>query len=672
LFPQPVLDEDAVQRDLYYVKERDELKLKERGEQPVEDVSLPRDDTSRSGSQAETVISSFESPLNDVLPSPSAVTPNETVTLAESPNTTSSTNSTPQVDRTLTRMVEDRLYGYRRSATGIIEYSGSTFTAPEDAVKFRPDGIRIGRPLRVNCDLLTHHAKTALRRGKLEEATDLYSRAITMDPFDGRGYLGLSRCLSQKRRFDAAKKVLKRGISICTTMENGNTPDGNPFLLQALGVLEERFGHLGDAERRYIQAARACPSHAAAWVSLAQLRTRKLRQGPSAGRVCYATAERELARAGRRRSSYVYTAWASMEYKKAGDVRRARELFEMALDVDPKCSAAWLQLGVMEGNKGNVERARECFETVLKFDQRNSRVLQAYAVMESKQPDSDSREVIDMFERALRVNKNDAGVFQAYALYVAELGDIKGARDLLRQATTVGKKHAAAWQAWGVLETRCGTPSEARNIFQQGIWSCAQPGGGQSGGRRTARLWQAWGVLESQEQEHSAARRCFSRALDADSRNVAAVTAWTSMEASLGNYADARAIFESALRRFPEPCEETRSLWRSYELMEVKAGNDERAQMVYNRGMREAMMKDRNEETFKDQGTVQQTVPEVEEILKKSTSSSRNNEVEVLRWGKRDAYEGEVWMNNGSIEGKMPKKKMKKTKPAKRSTDTAP
>lgn len=114
----------------------------------------------------------------------------------------------------------------------------------------------------------------------------------------------------------------------------------------------------------------------------------------------------------------------------------------------------------------------------------------------------------------------------------------------LRKGTIVNKRHAPIWQAWGVLETRHGNPEDARDIFQQGIWACAQSSGGQSGGRRCARLWQAWGVLESQEEDYDAARRCFSRALDADSWNVAAVTAWTVMEKNLGNYKDARLIYE--------------------------------------------------------------------------------------------------------------------------------
>jgi tetratricopeptide (TPR) repeat protein len=223
----------------------------------------------------------------------------------------------------------------------------------------------------------------------------------------------------------------------------GTIPDigPNPFLLQALGTLEQKLGNLAAAEELYLQAIRSRPSHAAAWVSLGQLRTRELRQGASAGRACYQSAERELMRIGAKPNAHVYTAWASMEYKKArsdeGDdaksVRRARKLYQKALVADPRCSVAYLQLGVMESECGNFDKAKECFEEVLKFDQRNSRVLQAYAIMESRrQPieDVDSRRVLDLFERALKANPRDAGVYQAYALYVVELGDVEAARDL--------------------------------------------------------------------------------------------------------------------------------------------------------------------------------------------------------------------------------------------------
>jgi tetratricopeptide (TPR) repeat protein len=194
--------------------------------------------------------------------------------------------------------------------------------------------------------------------------------------------------------------------------------------------MEEKAGHLSEAESLFISAVRSRPSHTAAWVALAQLRTRKLRQNAAAGRICFQTAERELKRAGLPASAHVYTAWAALEYQKANDVRRARELFQMALEIDPKCSAALLQLGVMEADKENWDAAVKCFDKVLKFDKRNSRVLQAYAIMESKRPDGSSRKAIDLFERALDAKPRDAVVLQAYALFVVKLGDIDAARSL--------------------------------------------------------------------------------------------------------------------------------------------------------------------------------------------------------------------------------------------------
>lgn len=227
----------------------------------------------------------------------------------------------------------------------------------------------------------------------------------------------------------------EEGLTIGTIPDMGP----NPFLLQALGTLEQKLGNLAAAEEFYLQAIRSRPSHAAAWVSLAQLRTKLLRQGASAGRSCYQSAERELLRIGAKPNAFVYTGWASMEYKNGPSddfgqsLRKARELYQKALDADPNCSVAYLQLGVMESECGNFDEAQQCFEQVLTFDQRNSRVLQAYAIMESRRvpmEDVNSRRVLELFERALKANPRDAGVFQAYALYVVELGDVDSARDL--------------------------------------------------------------------------------------------------------------------------------------------------------------------------------------------------------------------------------------------------
>lgn len=563
-----------------------------------------------------------------------------------------------KVDRSLTRMVEDKMFGYRRTPVGQFQYETSLMG--DGAIKFR-DGVRLGNPLSVNADRLTYMAKKELQKGRVEEAKELYEQTVEMDQRDGRGYLGLSKCAERRRDFKLARDWLRAGIQNSVATETGSTaniPDkgGNPFLLQALGRLEEKRGHLVAAESLYVQAARSRPSHAAAWVSLAQLRTRKLGQTVAAGRVCYETAQRELRKAGKPQNSHVYTAWASLEYKGAGDVRRARQLFENAIKIDPKCSAAWLQLGVMEADNELWDEAQNCFETVLKFDQRNSRVMQAYALMETRRPDGSSRKAINMFERALKVNSRDAGVLQPYALYVAELGDLEAARELLRRGTEVSKRHAPVWQAWGVLEMRHGYPEEGRKIFQEGIWACAQLAGNQSGGYHCARLWQAWGVLESREGDYAAARRCFSRALDADGRNVATVTAWTQMEEEIGNSKDARALFERYLKKFSPGCDAKMVMWRAYELMEQRADNIDAAQQVYQRSVRESF-NIQEDHSFVIDDSETKSVPEQKPKRKK------DEEIEQFRWdGQTSSMKGEIWMNDGSIEAQVPEEAMKKQK----------
>eukprot|EP00531_Pseudo-nitzschia_arenysensis_P006655 CAMPEP_0116141740 /NCGR_PEP_ID=MMETSP0329-20121206/14539_1 /TAXON_ID=697910 /ORGANISM="Pseudo-nitzschia arenysensis, Strain B593" /LENGTH=780 /DNA_ID=CAMNT_0003636935 /DNA_START=636 /DNA_END=2978 /DNA_ORIENTATION=+ len=690
LFPKPVRDEETIDQDLYGVSRRDQ-QVEQKQLQQLQ--YLPEDiDVSESKPSSSTLASSsdltdelaksniFESSFSNTKSqetksnskvdnikdienaeaNPTNVASYSSEVAATAANTTS--KSTGKVDSTLTRMVEDRLYGYRRG-TNVYE----TSLLGDGAIQFR-EGVRLGNPLRVNADRLNYHAKKELRSNRLEEAQELYEMAISIDPRDGRAYLGLSRCAQRRRDFKLARECLKIGIAQSVSCASDSTPDNgaNPFLLQALGCLEEKSGRLSQAESLYISAVRSRPSHAASWVALAQLRTRKFRQGAAAGRVCYQAAERELKRVGMPPSSYVYTAWASLEYKKCDDVRRARKLFKAALKVDKKCSAAWLQLGCMEADLENWDEAELCFETVLKFDQRNSRVIQAYAIMESKRPDSNSRKVLGLFERALKANSRDAGVLQPYGLYVAKLGDIDSARDLLRRATEVNKRHAPAWQAWGVMETREGNPEEARNIFQQGIWACAQLGGGQSGGYSCARLWQGWGVLEASQGDFAAARRCFSRALDADTRNVAAITAWTNMEEQLGNLDDARSLFQRSLKKFTPGTDETNQLWRAYELMEQRSGNEANAQDVYQRSMRESFVaaadepEERNPEIFND-STVQE-IAKNDDANSDDGKSKAKREFEVSRWDQAgSSMKAEILMD-GSIEGKMPESAMKKSK----------
>lgn len=184
-------------------------------------------------------------------------------------------------------------------------------------------------------------------------------------------------------------------------------------------------------------------------------------------------------------------------------------------------------------------------------------------------------------------------------------------------------------------------------------------------------------MLEAREGDHAAARRCFSRALDADQRNVPAVTAWTLMEAELGNFADARSIFERSLKLFRSPSVDKTSLWRAYEVMEERAGNTGEAQLVFQRSMGESMSSSTVEEgeintpggTSPRDNTEASSDDMFTAIPRSKSTKIDSEEVEVSRWdngyndmGAEGSMDAEVWMNDGSIEGKVPASMMKKLK----------
>lgn len=135
------------------------------------------------------------------------------------------------------------------------------------------------------------------------------------------------------------------------------------------------------------------------------------------------------------------------------------------------------------------------------------------------------------------------------------------------------------------------------------------------------------------------------------------------MEEELGSYDDARLIFERSLKRFPPASEDKMALWRAYELMEQRAGNADASRQVYQRSVREswAIKEEDFDTSVGDCTSATQAEPSISEVLQQS------KEVELVHWG-GDSLRGEVWMNNGSIEGKVPRSSLKRnTQKAKKS-----
>jgi tetratricopeptide (TPR) repeat protein len=165
-------------------------------------------------------------------------------------------------------------------------------------------------------------------------------------------------------------------------------------------------------------------------------------------------------------------------------------------------------------------------------------------------------------------------------------------------------------------------------------------------------------------QDYAAARRCFSRALDADTRNVATIVAWTQMEEQIGNIKDAGLIFERSLKQFAPGTDEKMQLWRAYELMEQRAGNFGSSQEIYRRYMQETIVRGVDESAVDPIPSSSQSSTSVAaETRQTDDAAVTKDEVEVSRWDDGSSrMKAEVWMNDGMIEGRVPSSTLKRMK----------
>ena len=95
--------------------------------------------------------------------------------------------------------------------------------------------------------------------------------------------------------------------------------------------------------------------------------------------------------------------------------------------------------------------------------------------------------------------------------------------------------------------------------------------------------------------------------------------------------------------------------------MEKRAGNNAAAQEVYRRAVRESITKAEDGETQDELDIASMARVAGNKDATDVTDDSKK-EFEVVRWDRGSSMKGEVWMNDGSVEGKVPKAAMEKLK----------
>lgn len=166
------------------------------------------------------------------------------------------------------------------------------------------------------------------------------------------------------------------------------------------------------------------------------------------------------------RDGLVWQSYALAE-ERAGRTPVARQLFARGVVAAAENASLWSTWAVLEHRHGCLERACELFECAVERDDTHVRSLQSWAIAEEKLGRMDKSAAL--FERALAVNPASAPTFQAYGLFEARRGRLAKARELFSKGIQVDPDHAAIWHAWAVMEQREGNYERARELFDKGV-----------------------------------------------------------------------------------------------------------------------------------------------------------------------------------------------------------
>ena len=214
------------------------------------------------------------------------------------------------------------------------------------------------RVLPINIDLLNYRARVAQGRKNYTEAVRLWELAVMLDPLDGRGWLGLARhelnSHGGTRSVEKAREIFKAAVRACPF---------NPYLLQGLGVLEEREGDLPRAMELFKEATKCDPLHTASWIARGRLEKR-LRRVPAA-RDCF-----QRAVDAEPDSYYAWHCWAMLEAE-LRNFQDARLLFQRSLDANPRNAATFQAWGNMEARQVRNSRFARIIQYLISKSQRS-------------------------------------------------------------------------------------------------------------------------------------------------------------------------------------------------------------------------------------------------------------------------------------------------------------
>ncbi|KAF2995819.1 NineTeen Complex (NTC) component [Curvularia kusanoi] len=271
-----------------------------------------------------------------------------------------------------------------------------------------------------------------------------------------------------------------------------------------------------------------------------------------------------------------YAAW-ELEQK---EFRRARSIFERALDVDSTSVALWLRYIESEMKHRNINHARNLLDRAVTLLPRIDKLWYKYVYMEETLGNIDGARSV--FERWMSWEP-DESAWSSYIKLEKRHGEFERARAIFERFTVVHPE-PKNWIKWAKFEEENGTSDLVRDVYGTAVETLGDE-------FMDEKLFMAYAKFEARLKETERARAIYKFALDRmpRSKSVNLHKAFTTFEKQYGDrdgiedvvLSKRRVYYEEQLKENPKNYD----AWIDFARLEETTGSTDRVRDVYERAI---------------------------------------------------------------------------------------
>ncbi|OQD62985.1 hypothetical protein PENPOL_c010G07969 [Penicillium polonicum] len=271
-----------------------------------------------------------------------------------------------------------------------------------------------------------------------------------------------------------------------------------------------------------------------------------------------------------------YAAW-ELEQK---EFRRARSIFERALDVDPTSVVLWIRYIEAEMKTRNINHARNLLDRAVTILPRIDKLWYKYVYMEETLGNIPGTRQV--FERWMSWEPEE-GAWGAYIKMEKRYSEFERARGIFQRFTVVHPE-PRNWIKWARFEEEYGTSDLVREVYGVAIETLGED-------FMDEKLFSAYAKFEAKLKEYERARAIYKYALDRlpRSKAMALHKAYTTFEKQYGDREGVEDVILSKRRvQYEEQLKENPrnyDIWFDFARLEETSGDPERVRDIYERAI---------------------------------------------------------------------------------------